>query len=115
LSTTADFPDYFDAINTFVNVVQPSWVAESLSTKRVLNPRLHSPDPALFLSNVTVYCADLPEGDVEAIHAAVLALGGVTDTKFSRVVTHVVALDGNPPIQSAARNKVNCKTILPHW
>ena len=113
MSTTADFPDYLDAIDTFVNVVMPSWVTESLKSKRVLNPRLHSPDPALFMSNVTVYCSDIPEGDVEAIHAAVLALGGATTSVMNRSVTHIVALDGSQPVQISA--KIKLCSILPHW
>ncbi len=115
LASTADFPDYVDAINTFVNVVKPSWVTESLRSKRVLNPRLYTPDPALFMSNVTVFCSDIPDGDVEAIHAAVLALGGVTSTVMNRAVTHIVALEGSEPLETAARNRLTAKTILPHW
>lgn len=115
LSSTSDFPDYFDAISKFVNVVKPSWVSESLRSKRALNPRQFSPDPALFMSDVTVYCSDIPEGDVEAIHGTVVALGGVTTSVLSRVVTHIVALDGREPLQAAAKNGLRCKTILPHW
>jgi hypothetical protein len=113
VSTTANFPDYLDAIDTFVNVVKPSWVAESLQSKRVLNPRLYSPDPALFMSNVTVHCSEIPEGDAEAIHAAVLALGGATTPVMNRSVTHVVALDGSQPVQISA--KIQLRSILPHW
>lgn len=115
LASTTDFPDYVDAINTFVNVVKPSWVTASLKAKRVSNPRLHTPDPALFMSNVTVFCSDIPDGDVEAIHAAVLALGGVTSHAMNRTVTHIVALEGSEPLETAARNRLTAKTILPHW
>jgi hypothetical protein len=113
VSTTAEFPDYLDAIDSFVNVVKPSWVTDCLKSKRVLNPRLYSPDRALFMSNVTVYCSDIPDGDVEAIHTAVLALGGATTSVMNRSVTHIVALDSSQPVQVSAKNRL-C-AILPHW
>jgi hypothetical protein len=116
LSATPEFPDYFDAISTFVNIINPSWVAESLRRNRQMNPRQFSPDPALFMSDFTVYCADIPEGDVEAIHGAVVALGGVASSTLSKAVTHLVALDyGHPQCETAISRGLSCKIILPHW
>lgn len=112
---TADFPAYFDAIDCFVNVVRPSWITGCLTSNRRQNPRLYSPDPALFMSNVTVYCSDIPEGDVEAIHTVVRALGGVASSTLSRTVTHIVALDASQPFEAAASHKLPSKIILPHW
>jgi hypothetical protein len=105
----SNVPDDVDAINSFVNVVKPSWVTDSLRDKRALNPRYYNPDPALFMSKVTVFCSEIG-GQVEAIHAAVLALGGDTAPVINRTVTHIVTLE---PLDTG--KTPTAKTILPDW
>lgn len=116
VSVTSDFPDYHSALDKFVHVVKPSWVDTCVVKHRLANPRQFSPDPALFLSEVTVTCADLPEGDKEAIAGAVLAMGGQYSPALSKMVTHVVALTmDSDKCVVAVKKKLRCKIVLPHW
>jgi hypothetical protein len=83
---------------------------------KLANPRQYNPDPRLFLSDVVVCCADLPEGDADAIAGGVLAMGGLYTSKVTIQVTHIVALtmdsDKCAVVQS---KKLNTKIVLPHW
>jgi hypothetical protein len=116
ISRTADFPDYDTALEQLKHVVKPVWVQVSLAKGKQQNPRQYSPDPALFLNNVTVFCTGIPDGDKEAIYGAVLALGGLCSENFTKLVTHLVALSIDDPVcETAQRKGVPCKIVLPHW
>lgn len=116
ISSTSDFPDYDRATDALIPVVKPDWISASLTKDKLANPRQYSPDPRLFLSDVVVCCADLPEGDKDAIVGGVLAMGGLYSQKVATMVTHIVALtmdsDKCAIVQS---KKLDIKVVLPHW
>ena len=61
-------------------------------------------------------CADIPEGDKDAIVGGVLAMGGTYSQFLTSVVTHIVALTQDNSKCRAAENKhLSCKVVLPHW
>ncbi|KAK7513670.1 BRCT domain-containing protein [Phyllosticta citriasiana] len=117
VSYTSDFPDYFDALDNFVHVVKPDWVAASFERKKTVNPRAYSPDPVLFMADVIVSCAqDIPEGDKEAIMGGVLAMGGQYSSAVTKFTTHVVALSTETDMYQLAKAKnLRAKIVLPHW
>ncbi|KAF2264506.1 hypothetical protein CC78DRAFT_580288 [Lojkania enalia] len=116
ISATSDFPDYHRALDLFIHVVKPAWVDACLKVGKAKNPRAYSPDPALFMSEVVLCCADIPEGDREAIEGGVIALGGQYTQGLSKMVTHLVALDmNNDRCQLAKSKKLRCAIVLPHW
>ncbi|KAF2276225.1 BRCT domain-containing protein [Westerdykella ornata] len=116
ISTTSDFPDYHRALDLFKHVVKPSWVSACLQTSKVKNPRVYSPDPALFMNEVVVCCGDLPEGDKEAIEGGVLAMGGQYATQLTKFVTHLIALSmDDPRCQLALSKRLRLQIVLPHW
>ena len=99
-----------------MHVVKPSWVDMSLQKGKLANPRQFSPDPSLFLAEVTVSCADIPEGDKEAIVGGVLAMGGQYSAPLSKLVTHLVALTvDSDKCEAVERKHLQCKIVLPHW
>lgn len=116
ISSTSDFPDYDRATNALIPVIKPDWISASLTKDKLANPRQYSPDPRLFLADVVVCCADLPEGDKDAIVGGVLAMGGLYSQKVATMVTHIVALtmdsDKCAIVQS---KKLDIKVVLPHW
>ncbi|OJD37729.1 brct domain-containing protein [Diplodia corticola] len=117
IATTSDFPDYPLALDHFVHVVKPQWIDDSLRRGKPVNPRAHSPDPCLFMSDVIVTCAaDIPEGDTEAIMGGVLAMGGQYSSAITKMTTHLVALalDDDKCALVQAKN-LKCKIVLPHW
>ncbi|KAL1646932.1 regulator of Ty1 Transposition [Diplodia intermedia] len=117
IATTSDFPDYLLALDHFVHVVKPQWIDDSLRRGKPVNPRAHSPDPCLFMSDVIVTCAaDIPEGDAEAIIGGVLAMGGQYSGAVNKITTHLVALalDDDKCALVRAKN-LKCKIVLPHW
>lgn len=116
ISTTSDFPDYEKAKNAMIPVAKPEWVTACVTKGRLANPRQYSPDPRLFFSGVVVCCADLPDGDKDAIIGGVLAMGGLFTSSVSRLVTHIVALTLEADkCQIAASRRLTCKIVLPHW
>jgi hypothetical protein len=116
VSTTSDFPDYFDAFDGFKHVVRPSWIRDSINRGRATNPRQYSPDPALFMSEVIVFCADLPQGDEEAIKGGVMAMGGNYADKLSKFVTHIVTLNfDSEACALVVKKNLKAKIVLPHW
>lgn len=61
-------------------------------------------------------CADLPEGDKDAITAGVMALGGLVSGPLSRLVTHVVTMSmEHPKCEMVGERKLDCKIVAPHW
>jgi hypothetical protein len=68
------------------------------------------------MNEVVVSCADIPEGDKEAIIGGVLAMGGLYNSKLASTVTHVVALTMNSDkCQCIKQRNLNMKIVLPHW
>jgi hypothetical protein len=116
ISNTSDFEDYESALDNFIQVVKPAWIRACVAKNRQTNPRQYSPDPALFLSEVTVSCADIPEGDKEAIMGGVLAMGGLCSDVVTKLVTHLVALNyEDAKVQAAVKRNPRCKIVAPHW
>ena len=86
------------------------------SRGKITNPRPYSPDPCYFFSNITISCADIPEGDKEAIIGGVYAAGGQYSAPLAKAVTHLVALTlENDKCETAVRKGLKCKIVLPHW
>ncbi|KAG9699005.1 hypothetical protein KCU95_g3078, partial [Aureobasidium melanogenum] len=111
-----EFPEYSRALEYNVHVVRPSWVESSYEKGRQTQPRQHSPDPSMFFREVIVSCADLPEGDKDAIIAGTLALGGLYSAPLTKLVTHVVAMDtNNDKCRTVQAKNLACKMVLPHW
>ena len=83
---------------------------------KLANPRQYNPDPRLFLSDVVVCCADIPEGDADAIAGGVLAMGGLYTFKVTSQVTHMVALTTESEKCAIVQSKkLHVKIVLPHW
>jgi hypothetical protein len=115
-STSADFPQYEDAIESFVHVVRPIWADQCIDKGKQANPRQFSPDTNLIFSDLVIACADIPEGDKEAIAGGVLAMGGVYSYQLSKLVTHLIALSADDErCQIAIQKNLKCKILLPHW
>ncbi|KAF2428882.1 BRCT domain-containing protein [Tothia fuscella] len=115
-SATADFPGYDDAVAAFIHVARPVWVHQCLEKGKQVNPRQFSPDPNLIMSDIVVACADLPEGDIEAIAGGVLAMGGQYTAPLTKIVTHLFALSiDDDRCQLAIKKNLKCKMVLPHW
>lgn len=116
VSNTFDFPDYAAACDAFIPVVKSAWVNMSIVKNRMANPRQHNPDPRLFMSDVVVCCADIPEGDEDAIKGGVLAMGGMFTSKIATAVTHLVALTmDNEKCETVQLRHLEIKIVLPHW
>lgn len=80
------------------------------------NPRQHSPDPRLFLSDVVVTCGDIPEGDKDAIIGGVVAKGGLYSPRMTGMVTHLVDLTtDSDKARLVLAKKLRVKIVLPHW
>jgi hypothetical protein len=113
---SCDFPSYDAASDALIPVIKPQWVDASLAKAKLANPRQYSSDPRLFMSNIVICCADLPEGDKDAIIGGVLAMGGLHSAKVSSMVTHIVALTMESEVcRNVAMRKLNMKIVLPHW
>lgn len=70
----------------------------------------------MFMSQVVLSCADLPEGDKDAIIAGVLAMGGLYSSPLTKLVTHIVTLTTeNDKCKLAGNRMPDCKIVLPHW
>lgn len=116
VSTHIDFPQYSAALEHGIHIVKPSWVLSSANKNKQAQPRQHSPDPSQFFHNVVLTCADLPEGDKDAIMAGVIALGGQYSGALSKLVTHIVTIgEDNDKCRLAQEKQLRCKIVLPHW
>lgn len=100
-----------------IHVVKPSFIEGCLATKKIKNPRSYSPDPALFMHDIVACCGEgLPEGDKEAIHGGVLAMGGQYGVQLSKMTTHLIALSmDDPRCEIAVKKHLPLKIVLPHW
>ena len=88
----------------------------SVAKNRLANPRSYSPDPRLYFSGLVLSCADIPEGDKDAIIGGVLAKGGLYSSSVTRLVTHIVALTMEPEkCQTVFKKDLKCNIVLPHW
>ena len=91
-------------------------MSHSIAKGKLANPRQYNPDPKAFMSDVVVCCADLPEGDADAIVGCVLAAGGLHSKRVASMVTHLVALTMDAEkCQLVESKKLNIKIVLPHW
>ncbi|KAL8727923.1 MAG: hypothetical protein Q9181_005524 [Wetmoreana brouardii] len=116
ISATSDFPAYDAATDALKSVVKPEWVTNSFSKGRLANPRSYSPDPRHFFSGLVLSCADIPEGDKDAIIGGVLATGGLYSSSITKMVTHLVALTmDHEKCQAVLKRDLKCKIVLPHW
>jgi hypothetical protein len=116
ISSSIDFPQYSAARDQMVAVVTPAWVSNSLLRGRQAPIRPFTPDPALFFSQLTVTCADIPRGDKDAIIGAVLAMGGLESSSLTKTTTHICALTmDHPKCQQAREKNLKVKIVLPHW
>ncbi|KAK2760828.1 hypothetical protein FQN54_002067 [Arachnomyces sp. PD_36] len=116
VSPTIDFASHDAARDALIPVVKPQWVYTSVLKSKLANPRQYSPDPKLFLNEVVLSCADIPEGDKEAIIGGVVAMGGLYSAKLASTVTHVVALTtDSDKCKLIQERKLNVKMVLPHW
>lgn len=116
VSSTIDFPSHDAARDALIPVVKPQWVYTSVLKRKLLNPRHYNPDPKLFMNEVVLSCADIPEGDKEAIIGGVVAMGGLYNSKLASTVTHVVALTTDSDKCKLIRQRnLNVKMVLPHW
>ena len=93
ISSTIDFESYDAASDLLVPVVKPEWIKASLKRGKLATPRQYSPDPKYYLSDVVLTCAELPPGDIDAIIAIVIAMGGSYTRHLTKQVTHIVALN----------------------
>lgn len=97
-------------------MVKPEWVTASVAKGRLANPRSYSPDPRLFFSGLVLCCADIPEGDKDAVMGGVLATGGLYSSSVTKMVTHIVALTmEHEKCQTVLKKDLKCKIVLPHW
>ncbi|RMZ82777.1 hypothetical protein DV738_g1490, partial [Chaetothyriales sp. CBS 135597] len=116
ISTTFDFPDYDRATDMLIAVVRPGWMEASVARQRLANTKKYSPDPRFFMADVVAYCADLPDGDADAITGGIAAMGGLHTSKLTSQVTHIVALTTEPnECRIAMREQLKMKIVLPHW
>lgn len=99
-----------------INVSTTAWLLECLMRQKAVSTRPYTPDPNLIFRSVTISCADLPDGDKDAIIGGVMAMGGTDSNSLSKLVTHICALTtDNPKVQLALEKKLKCKIVLPHW
>jgi len=116
VSSTTDFACYNEAGLALIPVVTPAWVTQSLSRRKQAQIRPYTPDERLIFSNVNLTCADIPQGDKDAIIGATLAMGGMESNSLTKLVTHICALSmDHPKCQAAKEKKFRCKIVLPHW
>ena len=116
ISTHVDFPQYSRCLELGIFVVKPSWVRDCVGKKRQTSPRQHSPDPSQYFQDVVLCCADVPEGDAEAIKAGVIALGGQPSKGMTKLVTHIITSStDNTKCKVVAEKGLNTKIVLPHW
>lgn len=116
ISTTIDFEAYDTTCDALIPVVKPQWVSQSLTKRKLANPRQYSPDPRLFMNDVVVTCGDIPEGDKDAIIGGVVAKGGLYAPRVSQMVTHLVDLTADSDkARIVQAKKLNVKIVLPHW
>ncbi|KAF1820958.1 uncharacterized protein K489DRAFT_382001 [Dissoconium aciculare CBS 342.82] len=116
ISTHIDFRQYTAALEHGIDVVKPSWVAHSLGKGKQVSARQYSPDPSQFFQDVVFTCGDLPPGDVRAITAGVMVLGGQYSGPLTKIVTHIVTMSlDDERCRIAEEKELGCKIVLPHW
>lgn len=99
-----------------IPILSPEWISDSLIRNKQATFRPYSPDPRFIFSGTVISCADIPNGDKDAIIGAVLAMGGQESSSLTKLVTHVVALtEDHPKCVEARARKLKAKIVLPHW
>ncbi|AOW01752.1 hypothetical protein B0I72DRAFT_133304 [Yarrowia lipolytica] len=95
-------------------VVKPSWVYDSVKMGVTLPDRPHSPNPENVLSNAFVTICGMRPGDMAALKAGIIVLGGIVNKELTKMVTHVIAYDLNHRLcRIAAAN--NIPIVIPQW
>lgn len=95
-------------------VVKPSWVYDSQKMGVTLPDRPHSPNPENVLSNAFVTLCGMRAGDMAALKAGIIVLGGIVNKELTKMVTHVIAYDLNHRLcRIAAAN--NIPIVIPQW
>ncbi|KAG9248379.1 hypothetical protein BJ878DRAFT_476536 [Calycina marina] len=119
ITTKHKFAQYAEAEeDRMLPVVTPNWVTMSLMRNKLLPHRPYTPDgETKFFSNLIVSCADIPDGDKEAIIGAVVTLGGTESNAVTKLTTHLCALTmDHPKVQSIIKKEMSkIKIVLPHW
>lgn len=116
IANSIDFEQYNEAIEMMLPVITSTWITHSLSRGKLAQIRPFSPDPRMIFASVNLTCADIPQGDKEAITGATLALGGMASKDLSRLTTHICALSmDHDKCKEAMAKKLRCKIVLPHW
>jgi len=116
ISATNDFEKYDEAQEHMIPVVTPTWITQSLLKDRQAVLRPFTPDSRLFYSSVVLTCADIPDGDKDAIIGAVLAMGGMESNSLTKMTTHICALTmDHPKCKQAIEKGLKVKIVLPHW
>ena len=99
-----------------IPTARPQWIEHSLARNKIANPRQYSPDLRYFMADVVACCADLPEGDADAIAGGIIAMGGLFTSKLTSQVTHIVALSmDSEQVDTAIKKRLRVKVVLPHW
>jgi hypothetical protein len=118
ISNTSDFRQYAESLDLLLPVVTTNWITICITAgKSKLAPlRPYTPDPNMFFSNLTLTCADIPQGDKDAIIGAVVAMGGVDSNSLTKATTHICALTlDHPKCEQALQKGLKVKIVLPHW
>ncbi|KTW26957.1 hypothetical protein T552_02447 [Pneumocystis carinii B80] len=100
-----------------IPIVNVKWVEASIRRKHLQNIKYFSADPRYFFTGVVIICIELSNGDLNAIHEGVLALGGQCTEVLSKNVTHIIALDINNQTcrQVLKRPELGIKILSPEW
>jgi hypothetical protein len=116
IAANIDFPDYEAASDAMIPTVKPVWVQQSLARNKMANPKQHTPDDRMIMSDVVACCVDLPEGDADAIAGGIIALGGLFTSKLTSQVTHIITLTvDSEQVETVSKKGLRVKIVLPHW
>ncbi|KAI1436186.1 BRCT domain-containing protein [Xylaria sp. CBS 124048] len=116
ISNTIEFPQYRESATMMIPVVKSKWVSASLAKGKQAQIRPYTPDPRMIFSDVVLACADIPDGDKDAIIGATMAMGGMYSDQVTRLTTHICALSmDHPKVKMATERNHRCKIVLPHW
>ncbi|KAI1826741.1 BRCT domain-containing protein [Xylaria intraflava] len=116
ISNTIEFPQYRESATMMIPVVKSKWVSASLTKGKQAQIRPYTPDPRMIFSDVVLTCADIPDGDKDAIIGATMAMGGMYADQATKLTTHICALSmDHPKVKMAVEKKHRGKIVLPHW
>lgn len=116
ISTTSEFQDYHESLERLKTVIHPRWVDMCTASHKLVHTAGYTPDPHLFFKDVVLTCAELPNGDKEAVAGGAIIGGGNYTAKLTLQVTHVVALNtDNEKCRQIKEMGLDMKIVLPHW